>query len=522
MNILRDIWEKTSVQYKYTFLGTIIFGILSQGMGLFNKYSLHDDVQYFFHQDNVLRWGRWALHVLIKAEQHIFGDGNYSIPVINGSVVILCIAFSVCLLVDLFQIKSTMLCLLTAGVAVAFPGVTSLMGHMYTAHFYALALFFSVLGPWLILKKAKWYMILPGIASMVISAGIYQAYIPVMLSIFLFYLIKQFAEAEGRTQRTTLYKQTGLIFVCGIAFIAFYFLFTKVFLDIYHETLISYKGIDSIGRLPLSDYIQRAVTSYREFIDPSVNNMYDVFPGTVHHLNFIMILLSVLLFGILLYSRRRDPVSVLILCLLFLLIPLAVNFIFVMSDAADSNALMVYGKVMFFVFFAWLLERTIGSLSIMSVRVLKTICLCVLGVIALMYCRFDNIMYLQMEMLQTATTRYFSTLVTRIQDTEGYDSWKNVAFIGIPRPGRTDNSVENVQEMEHIVLPPVHYGLQNALKVQWRNYMKYWCGYTPHEVDPSPFIDRPEVEAMPCYPDEGSIKVIDDVVVVKFTEKGAW
>ena len=30
------------------------------------------------------------------------------------------------------------------------------------------------------------------------------------------------------------------------------------------------------------------------------------------------------------------------------------------------------------------------------------------------------------------------------------------------------------------------------------------------------YMDNPEVEAMPTYPNEGSIKVIDGVIVVKF------
>ena len=123
---------------------------------------------------------------------------------------------------------------------------------------------------------------------------------------------------------------------------------------------------------------------------------------------------------------------------------------------------------------------------------------------------------MDMTLLQSAATRYFTTLITRIQSTEGYDTWKYVAYVGIPQPGRNDNSVENIQELDHINLLPVHYGLQNALKVSWRNYMTYWCGFTAHEIDPHEIMNRPEVEAMPHYPEEGSIKVIDDIVVVKF------
>ena len=285
MNIIHDLWKKTKIQYKYAFLSTLIFGIISQGMGLFNKYSLHDDVQYFFHQDNVIRWGRWALHVLIKAEKHIFMDGNYSLPIFNGTITILCIMFSVCLLVDLLDLKSTVLCMLLGGIAVAFPGITSLMGHMYTAHFYAYALFFSILGPYLILKKRNRFFVLAGIGFMTVSAGIYQAYIPVMISVFLIGLIKLLSDADDHDQQIAVCKKTGMVLISGIVFIILYFLITDLFLKLYHETLIDYKGIDTMGKLSLNVYLQRILIAYQEFFSPSRNNMYDVFPGSVHYLH---------------------------------------------------------------------------------------------------------------------------------------------------------------------------------------------------------------------------------------------
>ena len=50
----------------------------------------------------------------------------------------------------------------------------------------------------------------------------------------------------------------------------------------------------------------------------------------------------------------------------------------------------------------------------------------------------------------------------------------------------------------------------------WRAYMKAWCNYAPQIKDSTDYIDDNRVIAMPSYPDDGSICIIDDAIVVKF------
>ena len=516
MNFVSDLIRKTEIRYKYAFLSVFFFGLFSQGMGLFNKYSMHDDVQYFFHRGKVIKWGRWGSYLLIKGESRLFGDGTYSLPVFNGFITIICVGIALCLLIDLLHIRSTVLCVLLGGIAISFPVITSLYGFMYTAHNYGYALLFSVLGPYLILRKNRWYYILLGIWLMAFATGIYQAYIPVILSTFLLTLIRLFHDAECREDRIPLYKKTGIIFLSGIAFVGLYFLLTYASLRYFNETLTGYKSISSMGRLSVGVYLKRVLIAYKEFFNPTPDNVYDVFPGNIRFVNIALMIFAIPFIIKLLYSKRKDPVGAVIILVLLLLVPLAVNFIFVMIKSSDCWALMVYGKYMFFVLFAWLIETVLGDIHTVVARAAKAVCFGGLGLLLLMYCRFDNIVYLQEDLIRAESQRYFSTLVTRIQSVEDYDSWKYVCYIGKPEPGRNDNSVENIQELDHILLPPVHYGLQNALKVSFRHYLKFWCGFTAHEADPAYFKDLPEVKAMPRYPAEGSIKVINDVVVVKF------
>ena len=47
--------------------------------------------------------------------------------------------------------------------------------------------------------------------------------------------------------------------------------------------------------------------------------------------------------------------------------------------------------------------------------------------------------------------------------------------------------------------------------------MGRWCGFLPQEVKETESLEqRPEVQAMPRYPDDGSILLLEDAVVIKF------
>lgn len=48
--------------------------------------------------------------------------------------------------------------------------------------------------------------------------------------------------------------------------------------------------------------------------------------------------------------------------------------------------------------------------------------------------------------------------------------------------------------------------------------MKLWCGFEPQTLDASDYMQMEEVLRMPSYPDTGSIKMMDDVMVVKFAD----
>lgn len=48
--------------------------------------------------------------------------------------------------------------------------------------------------------------------------------------------------------------------------------------------------------------------------------------------------------------------------------------------------------------------------------------------------------------------------------------------------------------------------------------MRQWCGYNPTTLPQIEYQGLEEVQNMPTYPSDGSIKIIGGAVVVKFAE----
>ena len=511
-------WGKLNIQKKTALITTIVVGIIAHGMMLFNKLSIRDDLTYFFSGGLTFSLGRWGLYLIERIKNLIFQDSIYSIPTINGFFLIFCLAISICLLLDIYKIKTITLCVMISCIMISIPVIASMFGYLFIAQFFGISLLLSVLGPYLVLKSDKWYIILLSMILMTFSTGIYQAYIPIIISIYLFWLIQRLSQAQTKEERIVIYKKFPSIVLSLAGFLAFYFAGTNLFLKISGEKLSGYKGIGAVTNVPISDYFQRALLAYKEFFSPSRDSFYNIFPGSAGILFRISIIVCICLFAVYCWSIRKNRVSLALTVLLSLLIPLASNFIFVMVDATYCNSLMTYGYVMFFLFLFWIYEQTQPVIRNFLFRIIK---ICIYGLFSLMiiiFVRYDNLCYMRLEITQSQTTRFYTTLITRIQSAENYNASMKIAFIGNPRINDWDTTIPEISELNYIRTTP-YFGFRESLTYDsWRTFMEIWLNFKAWEEKPTRFMTLPEVKNMSCYPNDGSIKVVDGVLVVKFQE----
>ncbi|MDE7104274.1 MAG: hypothetical protein K2O36_00165, partial [Ruminococcus sp.] len=134
--------------------------------------------------------------------------------------------------------------------------------------------------------------------------------------------------------------------------------------------------------------------------------------------------------------------------------------------------------------------------------------------ISLSYCRYANINYLKTEYHQQRMTNYFTVMIAQIKSVEGYKDEMPVCYIN-PRC-KQDLTLKELNELELFKVAP-NFGIKSGVNDwAWTYFMNNWCAFSPELANEEDFADLPEVIDMPYYPDDGSIKIINDTVVVKF------
>lgn len=503
--------RKIRPQVWVTFFSALIFGFVCQGMGLVNKYSRYDDIHYLFDMGGTVTLGRWALHVLGWLEGLFFGTGNTSLPLFNGLLSLVMIGAAGGLLAELLEIRNKLYCALLGCLLVAFPFLTALFAYMFTSHYYMLGLLMIVVCGFLICKRNRWWA--KGMAVLIggASIGIYQAFIPVLLSVLLIYDIKTLS--GDKEDLPAFFRQLGIQAVCMIGVMAVYFAGNAFFLAKFDVELSGYQGISGMASDPLQVYLERCLLAYREFLNPTPGFFRDMYPGTLHLLYTVTLIGNGLLAAWqAVRAGRKSRVRMTLLLILYGLVPLACNFIFIMTETV--HGLMVYGEIMQIVLLIWQLD----GLKLSSRGLNRAVCAVsslVLGVMNVMYARFDNQCYLKAEFQQQQAISYNTTLITQVKSLEGYRP--DLPLYIIHPWVLTDSTIYNMQELDFIQLLPYNYETSKALHT-FSDFTERWCGFKVGLYEGELDIESlPEVQAMPAYPADGSIQIIRDVIVVKMS-----
>ena len=515
-NLIISGIKKISPQVRIIFISTLIFSLFAQGMGLFNKFSHHDDVANLFTVGTTISSGRWTLQVFAWLEGLFYGTGNTSLPLFNGTLSILCIGATGGLLVGLLKIKNKAYCALLGCVMVAFPVITALFAYMFTSHFYMIGLLMMVSCACLICQKTPWYMKAFAIGLGGAAVGIYQAFLSELLTIILLYDIMKLTDEDGDGTVSAFLKRTAVQVICLLGVMLVYTAGTRFFLNKYQVELSSYQGIDQMGKMTVQAILGRFSRAYGEFFHPTREVFRDMYPGTLHLLYLLMLAIEgVLAIRMVIQTWKKSRGKAALLVIVFALIPVGCNLIYIMAE--NIHGLMVYGQVMQVVLFVWLSDRLELS-SLRMNQAASCVASIMLAVMSIMYARYDNQCYLKDTLHQQEAISYYTTLITRIKSQSGYRPEMVVYLVNTAAPDEPeDSTVYNIDELDFIRLNPYwHNSLEYLHTMTREEFMRTWCGADFSWGWEAEVRFLPEVQAMPCYPADGSIQIINDAVVVKF------
>lgn len=131
--------------------------------------------------------GRWFLDLMGWSVAK-FMVGSYNLHWLNGLAYLLILAVTAYFLVEVLEIRSRLFSVLTGMALISFPAAAEIIVFWFTYVQYGVALLFSVLAVW-IMKKWKYGFVL-SVQLGACSMGIYQAFLPVTVALFVLDLLR--------------------------------------------------------------------------------------------------------------------------------------------------------------------------------------------------------------------------------------------------------------------------------------------------------------------------------------------
>lgn len=257
---LVDVYQhKIKRQWKLAFGTAIIVGLLIHIYKFTNTLPNHDALFNFYSSQNMVQSGRWLLSIACGFSSY------FDLPWINGLLSLFLIGLTSVVIVEIFQMKSPVLIMISSGLLVSFPAITETFYFEFTADGYMLAMLLAALAAYCSKferSALKWSAL--SALLICLSCGIYQAYVSFALVLSVCYFICQLLEGNHTTREYVIWiaKQAG-IYCAGLVS---YLIIWKLCMLFQGFTATTYAGISTIGKMDIHTIYSAIVNSVRSFL----------------------------------------------------------------------------------------------------------------------------------------------------------------------------------------------------------------------------------------------------------------
>ncbi len=480
---------------KITLVSALLFSAAAYIFVFTNKLLNLDEIAGLFGKGETVSSGRWALYLT----SYIFPD--YSMPWINGILCVLMLSVSAAVIVSLLEIKKPLYQALFAGLFVTFPSQIITFAYMFTCAPYALAVLMAVLSVYLTLKRGKGGYI-AGALLLCFSLGIYQAYISLCASLYVVYFVRQIMTGDSETKDTL--KSGGRCIAAMLLSLALYFVINKL---VMHFAVTEYNSYASAAmNTDLKSILKGLRVAFTAFFGYFYKGYYHLAPTKFSMLLHILaaIVAALALVGWLIGHKEKSRAAKSLLLALLPVFPISVNCIYIISS--QRHTLMLLGFTAVYALIIIIAEAADAE------RLKSALSICLALILA---CNifWSNSIYLKMKLEYEQAYGFYSTLITRVKSTEGYDADTMLIIIG---DADDKNLLSSTDEIDTSDIVGLMEGLINVYSRY--DFIKYYVGYDYNPIDWDGWADLnadDEVAQMPAYPYDGSVKKIGDYMVVK-------
>ena len=538
MDMIKAILGKIPSRIRWCFCTGMISGILIHAYMFTNKLPNWDDINNVGTFGVGSEFGRWFLKYINPL------DGIWSVPWIGGLFAVTFLSLAACMVVAALDIRSLTGAVIVPLMMLSFPSVCSMFTFMFTADCYAVGIFLACTAAWLI--RRYHFGFLPGIVLLVLSLGLYQAYLCLALGVLvcgLFLDLLRGEKLEGEEARRVFLSGVKTFLVLLVSVVLYNLVARWIF-----PNLDSYNGLSQMGQIDPARLPRLILRAYRWVAEYFILKPYSFINDFAWALNVISCLLAAG-FVIAWFVKRRlwkQPAAAVLYLFLAAAVPLAMGSIIIMAPDASVSMLMLYQYVILYIFIMAMLERSLqkedglfsgrgggrtgaggGQVEQNGTALPGVLSLFVTAVLLLVgYENFvvTNEAYFRMDIAYERAYAYYNRIMERIETTEGYQPGDAFALVGEYGLSETPDLLGSYsmdgERFEDLSGVARETGLLTS-GVR-HNFMKIYIGVEMPDVSEETLEairQTEEYQNMPAYPAEGCVQKILDVWVVKTCEE---
>lgn len=541
-NKLKRWYTNLPSNNKLAFYSTVIIGIICHAFMMTNKWLNLDDIVQLVDYMNRTTSGRWFLMFPSAI------GSEFSIPWLNGLLTIIYSAIMSSFIVGMFKVKSKLSTILIGGILVTFPTIASLMPFMNTQDSYQFGAMLAVIAAYLIVKKKNGFIY--GGLLLTLSLAIYQTYLGLAGGLILIYVLLDLF--RGQKEFNDILILLGKTAIAFIGALAIYLFVSRV---IFGHLLVDYKGLDSMGSLPLNQIHTIVFGAYKGMFNFFTGQEFDYHWPFMPYVFIVGFLLFLYLLLFVIIKSRLDTKRKILVGLILLVFPLVINVIYIMSWQAGVMLRMAYAYTVCFIFPLLLIEYIdelsrklmaadydddyadlefygydnndlfdqddlvkrkplVKSKSLANVAVWFLIITSCLSVYNNIY--VSNKTYFKVWITNKTSDAYANRIAMRIELTEGYDKFTPVVFLGNPDSRTTFTEEIDTHDTEPMIIAN-HLTRLYSFKYYPRQFLGLQNTISDQDIiEPEQEYIRDQLEDMPLYPARDSIQMIDGTIYVKF------
>ena len=521
LQAITDLCDKSV--WKLVFICSFVVGFVVHFVIISDYYVNHDSIVLVTNFGGwLLSQGKWFVTPVTSLE------GEFDIPYLASVIGLVAYSISGVIICILFHVQNKLHRIIIGIVLVTFPSVATMQLY-HAVDYFGTTFLLAVLSAYMITKKGFFCNII-GIIIGVFSIGAYQAYVGVIITLLVMKCIIS-CVCNDDTKNIVI---DGLKYVIESVFsIIIYYIILQVKLRNNGVELSSYKGINNMtDNLRIDVLLNSTKIAYLDFINFFLHDNFGIYEKKCN-LAYIalFVLIPIVTICCLYFSKALWKVEKLILTIALIVVcfPISSNIIGVLAANTSYYYISIAPFVLVFVLLVVLIDHLCNILKTNNFdKWKKYIIKPIITVFAFFLC-FNwivqvNTVYHKVMLINKSFDAKFNVLMAQIQCFDDYSGEKEIVFVGktpytfLKTAGMLE-SFDEIYDMSAYGMGKSNGEIYSAgiLQAYIKNKFSYNVQFGSQDEISESYFE--ELQEMNEYPNAGSMKVIDDKVIVKLSNE---